>query len=1123
MNASPISSCFLPRAILFRLSALSLAVACVTWVTICPAREIGKLPTPPSEAGYATESVIASGQRGGSLLPNGTNFTHGFNREMGEAMEMWNAHRWEEAVERFKTIYTEHPDSPWAAEAELHIACYLRFNCQYEEAEDRFISVLTKYYENEGIRKRVLHYLPHVYALRGRIDVAMDLLNMLGECSLTWQERQHVENWRRTYHGYLIRDEEDRRCGVMAAALALAATEGGDPDCGLANVSLREVYQRHPWSLKRADHPDGYSLYDLVDRAGGRARHITFAELRALARPGRPVLAYLSVPPEPRVYREVGRTRPTAKISSTGHFVVVERVKNRIVQVLDPRGGRGNWTAGHFKARWSGDVLLLGPEEVGTPLSMIEAQALRGGCCGNPPPDPDGGLPCSDQAAGSGFNGPVLPVNGPGGGGPQGCSSCRNKGRGSPAYDFDLPSANLVVMDTPMWYPPALGPAMRIELTHNRVNSQNMATNGAANYYSFGNKWSCNFNSYLVERPATNGSSGADLQVTGPGGQNWVFYSAGTTGEYVVADSRNEREMGVHYGGGGTGTYSVVFARTATEMVFSTNSTTAVGQQLERLVDRYGNELTYQYDASGRLTNVVDEIGRFFAFEYDSNGYVTNITDALDRNCSFTYSTNGNLTSITDMGGYTSTIGYDTNNWVTSIEYPDNSTLAFDYQSSPGLDPENVYLYQPGYAGIPLRIQVTDDLSETNEYFYHGFSEEVGPITVRDRAGNEWVYGRDNDSSDGSPMREVIYTEGVNSERVYEGPGWLDIYGHRWAHRSYDVSGNPIRSVEATNENTMILAFDGDVTSLYDVTTNHFARYFYYDTNNWVTQETWHTGGVFYASWSNRYDNDGNLSWHRDALSNEVGATYNDTKDVLTFTNRLDQVTRMGYNSNGRITALTNARDKVTSWIWNDSGWNTAVTFADGSVITGSYDSIGRLDWIKGPSGFEGSLEYDDLDRVTEVTFHTGPNGGETYPNSADTSYYLEYGCCGLDKIEDRLGNETLLVRDALGRVIKVIDAEDHPVLLSYGPMDKVTNLAVVVEGQTNSTVFGYTSTNGYTRLTSRASPLGKTTTYDYTFRGWPKSRTDGEGRTTPTSRICSGGSHGCPTAAAPTSICPTT
>src|SRR5208337_1670424 len=56
-----------------------------------PARVI-----PPSQRGYAVQAIRESGERGGLLLTAGTNFTAGYNREMGDAMELWNAHRWAE-------------------------------------------------------------------------------------------------------------------------------------------------------------------------------------------------------------------------------------------------------------------------------------------------------------------------------------------------------------------------------------------------------------------------------------------------------------------------------------------------------------------------------------------------------------------------------------------------------------------------------------------------------------------------------------------------------------------------------------------------------------------------------------------------------------------------------------------------------------------------------------------------------------------------------------------------------------------------------------------------------------------------------------------------------------------
>src|SRR6266487_1657963 len=78
--------------------------------------KVGTHVTPPSQRGFDTEAIRESGERGGLLLTAGTNFTAAYNREMGEAMELWNAHHWPQAAREFNRIWSEHPDSPWAAE-----------------------------------------------------------------------------------------------------------------------------------------------------------------------------------------------------------------------------------------------------------------------------------------------------------------------------------------------------------------------------------------------------------------------------------------------------------------------------------------------------------------------------------------------------------------------------------------------------------------------------------------------------------------------------------------------------------------------------------------------------------------------------------------------------------------------------------------------------------------------------------------------------------------------------------------------------------------------------------------------------------------------------------------------
>ena len=78
---------------------------------------------PLSQREYAPKSIRDAGERGVMLLNVWTNFTVAHNRAMGDAIQLWNAHRWNEGVAAFRQIWQGQAESPWAAEAELHEAC----------------------------------------------------------------------------------------------------------------------------------------------------------------------------------------------------------------------------------------------------------------------------------------------------------------------------------------------------------------------------------------------------------------------------------------------------------------------------------------------------------------------------------------------------------------------------------------------------------------------------------------------------------------------------------------------------------------------------------------------------------------------------------------------------------------------------------------------------------------------------------------------------------------------------------------------------------------------------------------------------------------------------------------
>lgn len=1001
----------------------------------------------------SAEAVMTSGLRGGALVPTHANGSAAHHRDMLEAMRLWNAHRWADGVERMHRVWQQSPESPWAAEAELHEACYLKFNCRYEESEERFLSVLKKYPDSAGVRKKVFYYLPHLYALTGRLDDAVEAQKVLGEYALNWQEQQFLENQLRVLSSAKQAQDKGRLCGVKALALAQAAAESRQPERGLRNISYKEIYETRSWALERSSHPEGYSIADLTRRGGGQARRISYDELRQLAKPGRPVIVYLDAPRQPRMYETLGRPRKTALPSLTGHFVVVERAEDGYLDALDPIKGRERWDACMFQARWSGIVLILPGTagQHGRPLENGLAETLRGGCCGSPPPDPVGGVGGA-SSTGTGRNGPPTSVSGPG---PTrgGSSPC-----GAPSYLFGLPTANLVVMDTPMWFPSANGPATSIQLVYNRINSGILSdtnTQSIINYYTFGNKWSFNYSSFVKVTP------GGNIDVVMPDGLVLEYLPSLTP-----VDIRNRHTLSVE-----GAYYKLTLDGSRTSHYYSTNTASLAGQQVERIVDRFGHTLTMQYNASGQLTNIVDAVGRFLALRYNGGGYVTNITDMIGRSCSFGYSPNSNLVSMTDMGGYTTTLQYDSNNWVTNIVYPNSSYLHIEHTPASQLGSP----YSSYSDANAFRMQVINSIGATNEYFYHSF-DSMGPVTVTDGAGNSWLYGH---SGVGDSEARAIYYDLVNAKPQ---PDNYVVGGDQWEHRSLDLEGYPIEAATATQAFSAVLGYFGQTG---EYATDHFRRNFAYDTNHWMTSETWFMNNAQMAVWSNVYDSAGNRIYTRDPLGAVTRAVFNTNDLPISITNALGQVTSMQYDAHGNLTRLINPRLATNLWAYDARGLATNVTLPDNTTNWLTYDSIGRLITTTDPVGLTASNRYDNLDRITDVY----------YPDNTSTHY--NFSCCGLDSVIDRLGRQTTYERDILKRVTNVVDAANQRVGFGYGPGGEVTRLAVWMDGAPRTTHFGYTSTNGFTRLTKRTSPLGKTTGYDYYFRGWLKNRTDGANRAT--------------------------
>jgi RHS repeat-associated protein len=1031
-------------------------ILCVTGMgaAVLAGPAIGTRVAPPSRRDYTPEAIREAGERGGMLLNMSTNFTAGHNRAMGDAMELWNAHRWDEGVAAFRQIWQGQPQSPWAAEAELHEACYLKYNARYDEAEERFLSVLNKYPNSLEIQNKVLRYLPHLYAQTGRYQTGLDLLEEMKKLPLGWQERQYIENYARIFARAKGKDDEDRLCGTKALALALAAQN--DQGETFRNVSLEGALNRQAWSKRKSTNPEGFSLQELADLDGAQAIELDLAELRAAAEPGHPIVVHLKSPKAPKSFTFFKQTEhPDAKPLS-GHFVVVEKITGSYVDLLDPDLGRTRWPLAHFQYRWSGTALRLAKQNNihGQPVSRERAQALRGGCCGSPPPDP------SDESDED---------------------EDGDRGCGAPIYLFGLSSANLVLKDIPMWSTAGKGPKMAIQLIYNRVATQRMAANAGANYYAFGDKWSFNFFSYLTETP----NSGVDIVL--PGGKVQRFDST-----YASVDIWNRNTL--------TRTndhFVLEFHDSGNKWYYNTN--TGVEQHLEKIEDKYGDALTLQYDndnSSGRLTNIVDALTHSFRLSYNASGYVANVADSFGRNAHFGYQ-DSDLISLTDMGGLTTTIQYDENHWPTNITYPSMESWSITYTT-------NIFELYPGnYWVAPFQITVKDPLGQNNEYLYTGAGDyDRSPVTVRDKAGNSWLYGEKQvggSSAEGGTFR--TYYQAVNAQTSIV-PGYSPEYrvtGHQWARSEFDLAGNQISVATANSPYETAIQWVGGTAGRGNWTADVLTTNLYDERHNLLSTtvltnvvldgnqpEQQLVSADTVGTWTNWYDARDNRLGSMNPLNQVTRYAYDASDRLLAITNTLNQVTRLAYDAKGNLTNLLDALNRTNRWTYDANGRNYETFYADGLKISKGYDTVGRLGSVTNHgSGLWLRYNYDDLNRMRDVSF---PDG---------TSNHFEYSCCGLDYTKDRLGRFTLYSRDAIGRTTSVTDPANRVTGFGYNGADEITRLTTTVGGESRTKKFDYTSTNGASRLTKVTTPMGKLIRYDYTFRGGLAWRQDGNGRVT--------------------------
>jgi RHS repeat-associated protein len=654
--------------------------------------------------------------------------------------------------------------------------------------------------------------------------------------------------------------------------------------------------------------------------------------------------------------------------------------------------------------------------------------------------------------------------------------TCSASGVGMTVPAIHLMTANLSLHDEPLGYTPPVGPPVRLVMRYNHRESFQPAN---FNYSFFSPKWTCDWITYIIDNPS-NVLADVNLYVGGGGQRTFTGFDSSTQ---TFAPQQYDQTL-LHRIS--TSSYELI-SGDGSKLVFS-QPDGSIGTSrrvfLTEMDDAAGNAVFLIYDSDLRVIALVDAIGQVTTISYEVPGepyFVTKVTDPFGRVASFEYTnlpvstgvidvacTNGPsfffisnlfLVKITDVLGlqsqfayqadiakgctfnptnsafepivtlYTDTIAelrtpYGTtsftlkdlgNNRIAEIAYPDGSVERVEYTQTNNVPPE------PG-ASVPLGMAtVNANLQFRNTYYWSRSASALGYRDYSKARLFHWQHTENLASTSGC-------LESVKP--ALEGRIWYD-----YAGSGPTVIGPTTRPAHVGR------VLDDGSTQLYTFGRNSFGHVtntvdpvgrtltYLYDTNGIDLLEIRQTRG-------------GN---------NELlfKATYNSQHRPLTVTDAAGQTTSYTYNARGQVLTATNPKNASTTLTYDTDGYLLAV---DGPLLGAvdrknmTYDPYGRIRTATTVSGDMLTLDYDNFDRITRITY---PDG--TFSQST-------YDLLNLASLRDRAGRLILFEHDSLGHISKVTDPLGRITLLDWchcgalrsltDPMGRMTLWITDVQGR---------------------------------------------------------------------------
>jgi YD repeat-containing protein len=554
---------------------------------------------------------------------------------------------------------------------------------------------------------------------------------------------------------------------------------------------------------------------------------------------------------------------------------------------------------------------------------------------------------------------------------------------------------------------------------------------------------------------------------------------------------------------------------------------------ISRATDQDGNQVTYQYNADGQLSQVSDASGDTVYYDY-TNKNLTKIRTVTaggvtSSAVSYAYDTSNRLSTVTidlspadnsttDGKTYVTTYVYrGTSNQILSTTQSDGTVLTFGYTQVPastgpwlltsvtdGQSRVTAYDYTSGGART---TKVTDPLGYITTYQYDAKNQltDVTAPAVSGVAAQTTHYAYDGDgnvtSITDAQGQVTTYQYDGNGNRIYE----RDAAGNTIT-RSYDSISNKLLTETiyrvADPDGAGVATAGEPQTTNYVYDSGNHLRFvvspegrvveYRYNAAGQRAAELHYatTSGISLASNATALSQatlDAMTTWATGAATGTVNrvdynydvrglasqsSSYQAINSVATGTVQTRQYV---YDQHGLLLKAIDGKGNATTYTYDGLGRRLSSQDALGNITTTGYDAAGNTVSVTQANGLIIKTAYDKDGLVKSVTRTNAANtalGATNYTYNSDNQVY---------KISDPAGLISYIIYDTAGRKVADIDAAGGLTEYYYNLDNQVTRTIRYATLVTAAKMTAITGTTALTtvRPTSAAGDISNWNLYD--------------------------------------------